>query len=77
LEQVKPFLPTRRNRNRTSGESTPGELFAVIKHLRRVQGGDIVLLHDSDHRKLSGDQRRTLVAVGYGWPAGEIQACAA
>jgi hypothetical protein len=49
----------------------------VIKHLRRVQGGDIVLLHDSDHRKLSGDQRRTLVAVSYGWPAGEIQACAA
>jgi hypothetical protein len=49
----------------------------VIKHLRRVQGGDIVLLHDSDDRKLSGDQRRTPEAVGYDWPAGEVQACAA
>ena len=49
----------------------------MIKHLRRVRGGDIVLLHDSDDRKLSGDQRHTLEAVGYDWPAGEMQAWAA
>ena len=37
----------------------------VIKHLRRVRGGDIVLLHDGDHRKVSGDRRVTLEAVKY------------
>ena len=40
----------------------------VIKHLRRVRGGDIVLLHDGDHRKLSGDRRHTLEAVEYWLP---------
>ncbi len=40
----------------------------VIKHLRRVRGGDIVLLHDGDHRTLSGDRQHTLEAVEYWLP---------
>jgi peptidoglycan-N-acetylglucosamine deacetylase len=40
----------------------------VIKHLRGVRGGDIVLLHDGDHRKASGDRRHTLEAVEYWLP---------
>jgi peptidoglycan/xylan/chitin deacetylase (PgdA/CDA1 family) len=35
----------------------------VIERLRRVQGGDIVLLHDGDHRVLEGDRGHTLAAV--------------
>jgi peptidoglycan-N-acetylglucosamine deacetylase len=35
----------------------------VIKRLRRVQGGDIVLLHDGDHRVLEGDRRHVLAAL--------------
>jgi hypothetical protein len=36
--------------------------------LRGVQGGDIVLLHDGDHRKASGDRRHTLETVAYWLP---------
>jgi peptidoglycan/xylan/chitin deacetylase (PgdA/CDA1 family) len=31
--------------------------------LRRVQGGDIVLLHDGDHRVLEGDRGHTVAAM--------------
>ena len=36
---------------------------SVINHLRRVKGGDIVLLHDGDHRVLEGDRRHTVAAL--------------
>jgi peptidoglycan/xylan/chitin deacetylase (PgdA/CDA1 family) len=35
----------------------------VINHLHRVRGGDIVLLHDGDHRIPEGDRRHTLDAL--------------
>lgn len=37
----------------------------VIKHLCRVRGGDIVLLHDGDHRVAEGDRQHTLEAMEY------------
>ena len=40
----------------------------VIKHLRGVRGGDIVLLHDGDHRLLNGDRHHTLKALEYWLP---------
>jgi peptidoglycan/xylan/chitin deacetylase (PgdA/CDA1 family) len=40
----------------------------VIKHLCRVRGGDIVLLHDGDNRVVSGDRRHTLEALEYWLP---------
>ncbi len=41
---------------------------SVINHLRRVKGGDIVLLHDGDHRVLEGDRRNTVVALEHWLP---------
>jgi peptidoglycan/xylan/chitin deacetylase (PgdA/CDA1 family) len=35
----------------------------VVQRLRRVRGGDIVLLHDGDHRATGGDRRHTVEAL--------------
>jgi peptidoglycan/xylan/chitin deacetylase (PgdA/CDA1 family) len=40
----------------------------VIQRLRRVGGGDIVLLHDGDHRILEGDRRHTVAALEHWLP---------
>jgi peptidoglycan/xylan/chitin deacetylase (PgdA/CDA1 family) len=40
----------------------------VIARLRHARGGDIVLLHDGDHRLLKGDRRHTLEAVAHWLP---------
>jgi peptidoglycan-N-acetylglucosamine deacetylase len=40
----------------------------VIRRLRRAEGGDIVLLHDGDHRVLNGDRRHTVAALEYWLP---------
>ncbi len=40
----------------------------IIQRLRRVQGGDIVLLHDGDHRVPEGDRRHTVAALAYWLP---------
>lgn len=40
----------------------------VIHRLRRVMGGDIVLLHDGDHRLLEGDRRHTVAALAHWLP---------
>jgi peptidoglycan/xylan/chitin deacetylase (PgdA/CDA1 family) len=40
----------------------------VIHRLRRVIGGDIVLLHDGDHRLLEGDRRHTVAALAHWLP---------
>jgi peptidoglycan/xylan/chitin deacetylase (PgdA/CDA1 family) len=40
----------------------------VIRRLRRVQGGDIVLLHDGDHRRVDGDRQHTVTAMEYWLP---------
>lgn len=41
---------------------------SVVERLRHAHGGDIVLLHDGDHRALKGDRRHTLEAVAYWLP---------
>jgi len=40
----------------------------VIQRLRRAQGGDIVLLHDGDHRVPDGDRQHTVAALEYWLP---------
>jgi len=40
----------------------------LIERLRKVRGGDIVLLHDADHRLPQGDRRWTVEALGYWLP---------
>lgn len=41
---------------------------SVIERLRRARGGDVVLLHDGDHRLLKGDRRHTLEALAHWLP---------
>lgn len=40
----------------------------VIERLRHAQGGDIVLLHDGDHRVMNSDRRHTVAALEYWLP---------
>jgi peptidoglycan-N-acetylglucosamine deacetylase len=40
----------------------------VIQRLRRARGGDIVLLHDGDHRVLRGDRGHVVKAMEYWLP---------
>jgi len=40
----------------------------VIRRLRRARGGDIVLLHDGDHRALEGKRGHVLPALEYWLP---------
>jgi len=40
----------------------------VIRRLRRVRGGDIVLLHDGDYKRLDGDRQHTVTAMEYWLP---------
>lgn len=40
----------------------------VINRLRRARGGDIVLLHDGDHRVPQGDRRHTVAALAHWLP---------
>jgi peptidoglycan/xylan/chitin deacetylase (PgdA/CDA1 family) len=40
----------------------------VIQRLRRARGGDIVLLHDGDHRVLEGKREHVLAALEYWLP---------
>jgi peptidoglycan-N-acetylglucosamine deacetylase len=46
----------------------PQPVGPVVERLRRVSGGDIVLLHDGDHRRLEGDRKHTLAAMEYWLP---------
>jgi peptidoglycan/xylan/chitin deacetylase (PgdA/CDA1 family) len=40
----------------------------VTRRLRGVRGGDIVLLHDGDHRVVNGDRSHTVAALEYWLP---------
>jgi peptidoglycan/xylan/chitin deacetylase (PgdA/CDA1 family) len=40
----------------------------VIRRLRHIRGGDIVLLHDGDHRVPQGDRQHTVAALDYWLP---------
>ncbi|MGH9699609.1 MAG: polysaccharide deacetylase family protein [Candidatus Acidiferrales bacterium] len=46
----------------------PQSAAPVIRRLERSRGGDIVLLHDGDHRKLEGDRMHTVKALEYWLP---------
>jgi len=47
---------------------TPQPAAAVIRRLAGVRGGDILLLHDGDHRVPKGDRQHTLEAVEHWLP---------
>ena len=47
-------------------KSQPAE--PVIQRLRHARGGDIVLMHDGDHRKSNGDRMHVLAALEYWLP---------
>lgn len=40
----------------------------MVQRLHKVRGGDIVLLHDGDHRRLNGDRNLTLAGLDYWIP---------
>jgi peptidoglycan/xylan/chitin deacetylase (PgdA/CDA1 family) len=40
----------------------------LVRRLRAVTGGDIVLMHDGDHRRLGGERDATLRALAYWLP---------
>ena len=40
----------------------------VIRRLRRTRGGDIVLMHDGDHRVVEGDRHHTVAALAHWLP---------
>jgi peptidoglycan/xylan/chitin deacetylase (PgdA/CDA1 family) len=46
----------------------PQPVEKIIQRLHRAQGGDIVLLHDGDHRMSHGDRRLTISALEYWLP---------
>lgn len=52
----------------TARDWTPQPAATVIERLRRVRGGDIVLLHDADHKVLEGDRLHTVAALEYWLP---------
>jgi len=47
----------------------------LIARLRRVGGGDLVVLHDGDHRGLGGDRRHVLAALEYWLPRWRDAGC--
>ncbi|MBI3661518.1 MAG: polysaccharide deacetylase family protein [Acidobacteria bacterium] len=46
----------------------PKHIATMVERLRRVRGGDVLLLHDGDHRHLRGDRHLTLAALDYWLP---------
>jgi peptidoglycan/xylan/chitin deacetylase (PgdA/CDA1 family) len=46
----------------------PGPSEKIIQRLRQARGGDIVLLHDGDHRMSDGNRHNTLAALQYWLP---------
>ncbi|MFZ1973249.1 MAG: polysaccharide deacetylase family protein [Candidatus Acidiferrales bacterium] len=54
--------------SRAASDWRPQQPEPVIERLRRVQGGDIVLLHDGDHRVLEENRQHVLQALEYWLP---------
>jgi peptidoglycan-N-acetylglucosamine deacetylase len=54
--------------SRSAQDWNPQPAARVIHRLRRVHGGDIVLLHDADHKMVEADRRHTLEALEYWLP---------
>jgi len=54
--------------SRLARDWKPQPAALVIDRLRRVRGGDIVLLHDGDHRAPGGDRRHTVDALAHWIP---------
>ncbi len=46
----------------------PQSIAELVNRLRPVRGGDILLLHDGDHRRQRGDRSITLAALDYWLP---------
>jgi peptidoglycan-N-acetylglucosamine deacetylase len=46
----------------------PQHSSAVIRHMEKVRGGDILVLHDGDHRFLNGDRQHSVDALKHWLP---------
>lgn len=49
--------------SRLARDWKPQPTETIVRRLHRVRGGDIVLLHDGDHRMAHGDRRHTVEAL--------------
>lgn len=54
--------------SRWARDWSPQPSEAVIRRLRPAGGGDIVLLHDGDHRVVEGDRHHTVAALAHWLP---------
>jgi len=54
--------------SRMARDWAPQPAEVVVERLRKVRGGDIVLLHDGDHRVLRGDRMHSVKALAYWLP---------
>lgn len=54
--------------SRMAHDWAPQPAERVIRRLRPARGGDIILLHDGDHRVLRGDRMHSVKALGYWLP---------
>ena len=54
--------------SRMAWDWKPQPIEKMVYRLRRVRGGDIVLLHDGDHRHQRGDRNITLESLDYWLP---------
>ena len=54
--------------SRSARDWKPQHIAQMVRRLCFVRGGDIVLLHDGDHRRFPGDRHLTLAGLDYWLP---------
>jgi peptidoglycan/xylan/chitin deacetylase (PgdA/CDA1 family) len=54
--------------SRSARDWKPQQIAQMVRRLCFVRGGDIVLLHDGDHRRFPGDRNLTLAGLDYWLP---------
>jgi len=54
--------------SRMAHDWKPQSIAEMVRRLRRVRGGDIVLFHDGDYRRQRGDRNITLEGLDYWLP---------
>jgi peptidoglycan/xylan/chitin deacetylase (PgdA/CDA1 family) len=62
--------------SRSARDWTPQQPVHVIRRLRGIRGGDIVLLHDGFHDAIGADRRHTVRALEYWLPRWKAQGLA-
>jgi peptidoglycan/xylan/chitin deacetylase (PgdA/CDA1 family) len=62
--------------SRSARDWTPQQAAQVIRRLRAIRAGDIVLLHDGFHAALGADRQHTVRALEYWLPRWKAQGLA-